>query len=306
MLELPEKYIESIISMFGEEGKNWLDSINPILDKYINKFNLINIKLIDNLTYNLVLFAECEEYGKVILKIWLPDNEAKREMLVLEKYNENHTCKCYYSNKEDNIMILERLIPGETLHNIKNKEERIKLFCDVALNLIVKVEENLELPTYREVLNRTFKKAEKELERYVKIKELINMADTFYKEIENSNLQKYILHADLHHDNILTSGNNRKAIDPHGFIGEKALETARFIENEIKDEEITKDEILEIIELMSKYFKEEKKLICKCLFIDKVLSTCWDIEGNFEDAYINKDINTLQLILDCYNIINAK
>ena len=106
----------------------------------------------------------------------------------------------------------------------------------------------------------------------------------------------------MHHTNILTSGNGRKVIDPHGFIGEKVLETARFIENEIEKEEITKSNIAEVLELMSKYFWEEKSLICKCLFIDKVLSTCWDIEENLEESHINNDIATLEIVLELVNI----
>lgn len=304
MLTLPEKYIQSIIFVFGNEGKDWLDNINKLLDKYIKKFNLINIKIIDNLSYNLVIFAECKEYGKVVLKIGNPDNETLREIITLGKYNSNYACKCYYSDKEDKVMLLEKLVLGETLNSVKNREERIKIFCDIASNLAIMAEENLQLPTYREILNRAFSKIERQSARYKSIRELINTADNFYEEIEKTNLSKYILHADLHHDNILTSGVSRKVIDPHGVIGEKVLETARFLENEIQKQEVNQSNIIEVIELMSKYYREDKKLIGKSLFIDYVLSTCWDIEGNFENEHVNKKINCLRLILGYLRTIN--
>lgn len=306
MINLPDKYKEKIISIFAVEGKIWLDNVNKIVDKYVKKFNLTNVEVVDNLSYNVVLFAKCEKFGKVVLKIGLPDNEVFNEITALEKYNGKGACKCYYSNKEYRVMILERLIPGETLHKIKNREERIKIFCDVASNLIIKAEKDLKLPTYREVLNKAFSKAEKELEKYKSLKELIEIADNFYKEVENRDLPKFLLHGDLHHDNILTTDEVRKVIDPKGVIGERVLETARFIENEIEKQETNQTNITEIIEFMSKYYREDKNLICKALFIDYTLSTCWDIESNCKNEHVNNDIKNLQLMLDLLNILGVK
>ena len=165
-MNLPEEYVGKITSMFGLEGKNWLENINKTVEKYIEKFNLINTRVIDELSYNLVLFAECEQFGEVVLKIGLPDNSILREMIALEKYNGKGACKCHYSNKDDRVMVLERLLPGDTLHNIKNRIDRIKIFCDTALNLIIKSDKYLQLPNYRGILNKAFAKAKREPEKY--------------------------------------------------------------------------------------------------------------------------------------------
>ncbi|MDD4298460.1 MAG: aminoglycoside phosphotransferase family protein [Bacilli bacterium] len=308
MIILPDKYKVGIISMFGTKGEDWLANVPEIVDRYIKKFNLTNVELINDLTLNIVLLAECEEFGNIVLKMGLPDIELLvRETIALEIFNGKGACQCYYSNKEDGIMVLERLIPGETLHNVYNREERIRAFCDVASNLAVKLKGPIQLPAYREILDRSIKQSNEQSEKFKSLQEFIIIADELYKEIENSNLPKYLLHADLHHGNILTSSNGRKAIDPHGFLGEKVLETARFMENEIEKQGINKDNILEVVELMAKYYKEDKALICKALFIDYVLSTCWNIEINFEDEHINRDINNLKLILDCIeNILTPK
>jgi len=301
MLKLPDEYKVKIISMFGSLGENWLANVPEIVDKYIAKFNLTNLQVHEGLSINLILFAECEELGEVVLKIGLPvfDELIYRETKALEQFDGKSACKCYYNNLDDGIRILERLIPGKTLHKVEDREERIKAFCDVALNLDVKLTYDIKLPSYREILDRSIKQSYEEPERFKSLKELITAANSLYKEIENENLPKYLLHADLHHNNILTSGNERKAIDPHGFLGEKVLETARFIENEIEKQKMNKDNVLEVVNLMANYFNEDKILICKALFIDYVLSTCWDIEMNFDDEHINRDANNLRLILVC-------
>lgn len=309
MIKLPNQYKTKIISMFGSLGENWLTNVPEVVDRYIKNFNLTNLRIHEDLSINLILYAECEEYGKIVLKIGLPVfyELIYREVKALEEFNGKNACKCYYSNLNDGIRILERLVPGETLNNVEDREERIKVFCEVALNLDVKFEYHIQLPSYREILDRSINQSKEQPEKFKILKELIIAADNLYKEIESKDLPKYLLHADLHHDNILTSSNGRKAIDPHGFLGEKVLETARFMENEIQKQEMSKYNILEIVNLMANYFNEDKVLICKVLFIDYVLSTCWDIEMNFSDEHINRDINNLKLILVCLdNILTEK
>lgn len=116
----------------------------------------------------------------------------------------------------------------------------------------------------------------------------------------------YLLHADLHHNNILSSGTQRKAIDPHGFIGERVMETARFLENEIVKNEINEESVLETIKMMSNSYEEDEELICKSLFIDYTLSTCWDIEVNTNKEHIINDINNLNIIKNVLKRIKSK
>lgn len=300
MIRLPDRYKERITAMFGQQGVQWLESVPFIIKKYIKRFGLTKIKLLDDLTFNIVLFANCREFGEVVLKIGLPYNELLiRETIALENFSGVGACKCYYSNIDDGIILLERLLPGETLHKINEREERIKAFCEVAQKLNKKADKAIDLPTYREILNRSIQKSKQEKEMFRNIKALIDIADNIYGEIEIMNLDKYILHADLHHSNILTSGNSMKAIDPHGFIGEHVMETSRFIENEIQKQPLNEKNIVEVIDMVANCYKEDRQMVCKALFVDYVLSTCWDIELNFDEKHVYEDIQNLKIILEC-------
>lgn len=305
MLILPEQYKIKIVSIFGPVGEEWLNKVPEVVAKYIKKYKLTNLEFEKDLSINLILYAECEEFGGVVLKIGPPvfSELIYRESRALEEFNGQSACKCYYSNLDDGIRILERLTPGKTLHNVESREERVKAFCDVALNLNVRFSSDIGLPSYREILNRSINQSNDYPEKFKVLTELIIVANDLYEEMEKENLPKYLLHADLHHDNILTSNNGRKAIDPHGFIGEKVLETGRFIENEIEKQEISKENILEVVNLVANYFGEDRLLVCKALFIDYVLSTSWDIEMNFSRDHINRDISNLNIILICLNDI---
>lgn len=295
---LPKKYKMSIISMFGTIGETWLENLDKIINKYIEKFNLTNVKVHDELTMNLILYAHSEEFGEVVVKIGFPLFEELliRETRSLENFDGNGVCRCYYFNLEDGVRILERLIPGRTLHTIEKRTDRIEAFCDLLLRLNVKSTKFIQLPTYREILDRSIKQSIEQPDKYKVLEKYIDAANELYKEIESRNLSKHLLHADLHHDNILISNKGIRAIDPHGFIGEKVLETARFIENEIQKKEINEENILEVISLIGAKIDEPEELICQSLFIDYVLSTCWDIETNASKEHINDDINNLKLV----------
>lgn len=46
MLKLPNNFKEKIINSCGETGKQWLETVNNILEKYQKQFNLENVHLI--------------------------------------------------------------------------------------------------------------------------------------------------------------------------------------------------------------------------------------------------------------------
>ena len=302
MIKIPENYRNNIIGMFGSYGEAWLEKVPNLIQKYIEEFLLYDVKILEDLTFNIILFAKSNEMGPVMLKVSLPENELIiRETQALHHFDGEGACKCFYSNREDGILIIERLFPGKTLHEVEDREERIREFSKVALKLKEKTENKTELPRYREILNRSIESARNNPEKYQVILDALVKADELYRSIEEQELPTFVLHADLHHSNILSSGTNRKAVDPHGFVGEKTMEPARFMENEIPKTGFTKESIIETISLVKKYYGEDEINLLKALYIDYVLSTCWDIEVNFDPAHIREDINNLGLVEECLN-----
>lgn len=156
----------------------------------------------------------------------------------------------------------------------------------------VKANSNCDLPNYRDILNNTFNKSKGEKkDDYKKIIDLIQIADEEYKNIEKLNLDKYILHGDLHHTNIILNNNQYKAIDPHGVIGEKILEVGCFILNELWIFNREKENIKNIIKKISKNMNLSEKEIARATFIQIVLSTAWSVEEkNWKIVDINNDI----------------
>ena len=100
MIELPEEFKQSVVNRYQEKGIKWLNSIDKIIEKYEKKFNLNNMQLIENLSMNIVILANCKEYGEVVLKIGAPGKSTIGEINYIRSLHSKYFAKCYYSNKK--------------------------------------------------------------------------------------------------------------------------------------------------------------------------------------------------------------
>lgn len=298
-MRLPDDYKKNIETMFGEIGIQWLKTIPDKIEKYVDKFNLKNVELLKNLTYNVLLFAESDEYGPVVLKIEIPFKEMTiRESQALKLNGGRGACQCYYNNIDDGVLLIEKLIPGKTLSSISELDKRIKIFNDVSSKFNIQINEKVDLPTYKEILERSIKLCEEQSDKFNCVSEFLNLAIIIYDEMHKNNDSNYLLHSDLYCDNILESNGKWKAIDPHGFIGEKVLDSAIFMQKELYKKDFDINDIQKLTKLMSENTAFEEKELLRALFINSVLNICWDIEVNLDMKDILKNIDKVKILLD--------
>lgn len=184
------------------------------------------------------------------------------------------------------MILLELLSPGTSLFNVDNLEERIKIFSNIAINLMFDTENESDFKTFEKRFNNKIICVEKNKEEFLDITNIIDKGVQLYKELKEQNLLKYVIHGDLQHRNILKSGDTWKAIDPHGIIAERVFETVPFILNEIRQYNIGIDELNNIILLLSKCFKEDKRLIEKALYITIVEKIIWHRHSKYDEKII--------------------
>ena len=297
MIEVPENFKKNIINRYSKKGIKWLDNLDNIVNKYINKFELKNIKVIENLSMNLVIFANSKRYGDIVLKIGAPGKTTIGEIKIMKQYHIKNMVKCYYSNLKDRVLILERILPGYSLDNVKEQKDRIKIFCNIFNNYSIPDNNKNEFPTYEEKLKKMLKYVDNNKNEYNDIIYIIEEMKNLYREVQKMKLNKYILHNDLNHKNILKSENEWKVIDPQGVIGEKLIETAQFIRGEI---EISKSDINVInktVSLISTELKEDKKLILKFLYIIIVEKIIWFTKIKYSKEVISYNIDIANKVL---------
>ncbi len=295
MLEFPEKFKIDVINRYGTEGKIWLNHSNNLVEKYTKKFELENIILLEHLSVNIVMFATSSKWGEVVVKIGSPSS--RQEIKIIKQYPENYAPKCYYSNLEDNIMILEKIRPGYSLDYLENLEERIKVFCNLSNHLLIPANNTETFLTFDKVFTEYLEFAKESYPLFKDILWMIDIAKNLYEKMQEMNLPKYILHDDLHHKNIFKSENGWKAIDPHGIIGEKVIETAQFLRAELKHTNLEKHEINNLISLMSKHYKEDKKLILETLYFYTIGKVIWQIRIKADSEAISYLITVCKTLL---------
>ena len=52
MLELPEEFRKNIVNRYNKKGIEWLNNLENVVNKYINKFELKDVELIKDLSMN--------------------------------------------------------------------------------------------------------------------------------------------------------------------------------------------------------------------------------------------------------------
>lgn len=291
-MEVSTNYKNNIEMMFGDIGKEWLQTIPDKIEKYVKMFNLKNIKLLNELTYNVLIFGDSNDFGPVVLKIEIPFKELTiRESTALKLNAGKGACKCYYSNVDDGVILIERLQPGRTLNTIENLEDRIKIFNGVSDKFNIQVEQDTGLPTYREILDRSITLSTEQEQKFSPVNELLKVANLVYNDLHTNNESNYLLHSDLFCDNILETNDGWKAIDPHGFIGEKILDTAIFMQKELEKKDFNENDVENLLHIMSTNINLNENDLMKALFVNYVLNICWNIEVNLDENFISKSVD---------------
>lgn len=297
-MEVSTNYKNNIEMMFGDIGKKWLQTIPDKIEKYVKMFGLKNIKLLNELTYNVLIFGDSNDFGPVVLKIEIPFKELTiRESTALKLNDGKGACKCYYSNVDDGVILIERLQPGRTLNTIENLEDRIKIFNEVSDKFNIQVGQDTVLPTYREILDRSITLSTEQEQKFSPVNELLKVANSVYEDLHSNNESNYLLHSDLFCDNILETDEGWKAIDPHGFIGEKILDTAIFMQKELEKKDFNENDVENVLHIMSTNINLNENNLMKALFVNYVLNICWNIEVNLDESYISNNANKANMLL---------
>lgn len=293
MLNLPEKFKINILNRYDEKGKKWLENLDCLIEKYTKKFELSDVQLIENMSINLVLFAKSELYGDVVMKIGAPDPTSLTEINVMKLYSSKYVPKCYFSSVEDKVMILEKISPGYSLVKLNTLEERIKIFSEISNYLLISANHTESFPTFDDLIKERMEYVYENKSTFTEILPMIAFANELYAKIKEKNLPKYILHNDLHHKNILKSQNGWKAIDPHGIVGERVFEACQFIRSEL---DLKKDNLEEILNLLSQYFQEDKQLILESLYIYMITKIIFHTKNKYDIASISYNIDLCRRI----------
>jgi streptomycin 6-kinase len=215
-----------------------------------------------------------------LLKVYKPNSDETRGADILRHWGER-AVRVYAA--DDAAMVVERIVPGSPLSALTadDDDRATHIWCDTVTGLHV-----ASAPRDCKTLfdcGRRYNKpyrhhpvlARDHFERGKKV---------FFELCETQSAKQFLLHADLHHDNILKdSERGWLVIDPKGYAGELEFETASFLHNPAREFR-TAAVLARRARILSDRLGLDQNRILRWCFAHGVLSALWNIEDEVDDV----------------------
>ncbi len=270
---MPIKFKKNIISIYGQCGRKWLEDLPIMVKSLAKKYHLQSLMPVNNLSYNYVL-SGFQSTSPIILKVGLDVQAMQREAKALKAFSGFGAINVL--NQSDGILLLERAVPGDSLQSsfpVKD-DMAVQIVCDVMKKL-----HQAPFPAagFQHVADwlQALDKAWNIPSQYLQKARLLR------DHLLATSAASVLLHGDLHHDNILRSGDDWVVIDPKGVIGEPAYEVAAFIRNPIPELLAHKDSMQIIrsrINLFAETLNLDHQRVLDWCFVQAVLAWAWALE----------------------------
>ncbi|MGK0470593.1 MAG: streptomycin 6-kinase [Candidatus Azotimanducaceae bacterium] len=285
-IELSAATIEAIRTIFPETGDDWIEQYPELLKSYLARWELtITGVASGGWPTNLVYFVQTKAGEPLVLKMGHAHPEFKTEALALDLYGEADAPIARLLDRDDvgYGLLLERLLPGQTLRGSIRDEAAVKKALQLHRNLPMPVSSEA-LPRFAEWLSGAFAEYRAGTELEPSFLAYIGLTESLFEKFCNE--PDRLLHGDCHHENILLDGEGWTAIDPKGVIGPAIMESGRFLHNFIEDERdvpLTHQDRIEILrrrcQLASEVLDASSETLAQVAFIDATLSTCWSVNS---------------------------
>lgn len=251
-----------------------------MLSQITKKWDLVFLNPMPDLTYHFVGKVKLVTGETAILK--MGPSLAKSiaiEATWLRAFKQG-VPKVYWYDEAYNAFLMENLQPGIPLKAMvkKSDEAATRIICRTILDLQHHQEKTVSCKHISELAySYAF------LEGKIDAK-LLSQAQTWFQELSTPSPHDVLLHGDLHHDNILSSGNTWKVIDPHGYIGSPTFEVGPMIYNPGGADFPSERVLAKVIERRLKILAEElpfdAKRIKAWTFCMTILSMAWTVEDH--------------------------
>ncbi len=249
------------------------------IDYAIREWKAENITTIYESEDKAIYAADTKEYGAVIIKLNDDLCELMNEYTALIDLSGDY-CVKYYACLGGKMITEERVIPGNTLREVEELDLRILCFVET-FNAIHRIPKNEKMyPTYIDWLKKALEfciQSNVSHDLVDKMSKAMAIGEALFEKYS----ERYLLHGDLHHDNLLLkNGGKYTIIDPKGVIGPKIFDTPRFVLNELDEKFSTtgKSHILNVIDKLANALNYEESDIRKLFFMEAMLANIWCIE----------------------------
>lgn len=279
-MQLNPYFISNIREIYGETGITWLKDLPNQLKQFSILWNFRLLDPLPDLSYNFVGRVKMTATGEAaVIKVGPPGGSLVNEIHWLNCI-EKGVPKIYAFDEVRNAYLMEHLVPGDSLKRlvkIGKDDDATKIICQTIRNLQSQQHNEFnfqhlsELPKALSILKGRIDA------------NLLSQAESLFHDLTNDRTRDVLLHGDLHHDNILSSGSGWKAIDPHGYMGDPAAEVGAMVRNPFDyyptDRPLSKT-VERRLKIMTDELPFDAQSIKSWAFCMTILSVAWTFEDH--------------------------
>lgn len=288
---LPEPFARTIVGVHGELGRTWLDGLGATIGRWRQRWSLGPLTPFA-LSYSWVAATTRPDGSACVLKLVPPgtgvlDDEARW----LAAVDGDGAARLLEDEAADGALLLERIAPGEMLSTLvpHADDEATVAIADVLRRIQRPAPDGVGLPTLSErVADLGAHRRRHEAAKDDPLPAgLVAAAERVAGELLRTAEAEVLLHADLHHENVLRDETRGwLAIDPHGLRGDPVYETATMLYNRLELGPQATGLVERRIALLARELDFDAQRIRAWGFVQAVLSVVWDLEdgGPLGDA----------------------
>lgn len=276
-MNFSSEFVANIRAADGKAGELWLAQLETLLAELSQAWNIRHIEPMSPLTYNFVATVQQREnQQRAILKMSPPTRPVTHEIRWLRHFPKTAP-EILSIDETRNAVLMQLCDPGTTLKNQLKKQSDEQVTRELCKALRDLRAEKAQDTSYRHLA-----------ELIPDLKTLTGVADpalhseaeSLFKDLTRDRSGDFLLHGDLHHENILQHGDSWKVIDPHGYVGDPVAETGVMIYNPLG--ELPKDaslaRLLETrIRIMAEELSYDPRQVQAWCFCKTMLSAAWNI-----------------------------
>ncbi len=273
---LPPKLLNNLRDVH-DDAEAWLARLPETLQALEATWEVRVTGVAPQLSFNLVTYAERFDGTPCILKLSPPSNELALEGEALRFYAGDGICRLLARDDAVGALLLERLSPGVSLQETWTPKEDER-HTQIAAELMVRLWRPVRDPHPFCPLER-WGRALWRYQGEAVPKWLRERAWRLLNELNTA--EPVLLHADLHHGNILTTSSGHLAIDPKGIIGARGYDVGTYLLNPIS---VPSAQLTVLLPRRLSVLGEVTGLAAREVaawgFVHAVLSACWSLKDS--------------------------
>ena len=280
-LILPPALIRALRDVH-DDADVWLEALPKTLEQLEAAWHLRVTDLVPHLSYNVVAYAERSDGTPCILKLSPPSDEIICEAEALSYYAGDGICQLLERDDSVSALLLERITPGVSLQELWTPEED-ETHTRITAELMRRLWRPVSEPNPFRTLTSWARALREDYENIPA--DLQIRAQKMLLEL-HPDTNPVLLHADLHHGNILTATKEPfSAIDPKGIVGARGYDVGTYLLNPVH---VAAEDLIALapkrLELLSEILGLDRQELARWGFVHMVLSACWDAEmsGNWD------------------------